>query len=190
MPFIRLNARRALGRPDLPSDLAEFYAEHEGAGLSNDWDCNVRTCRLDEVSRISWRDLHILGDENCPEGWERFAGFRIGLSSFFDEVVYVLAAPSCPAGAILTLGVDVAGPGGSGPTALECSLVLAPSFNEWRRHLEQTGGVEYGLAPGNLADLTEAQQRELRQYYKTLHPGVTWAQRFFNRRPFPRLPSS
>ena len=175
MPYIRLDAPRILSRPDLPPELTRFYAQHEGAGLSNEPYCIVRICRLDEVSPISGRDLHILGKENCPEGWERFAGFRIGLSSFFDEIVYVLAAPSCPTGAILTLGVDVAGPGGSGPAALESSLVLAPSFDAWRHHLQQTSGVEYGLAPGALADLPEAQQCELRQYYKSLNPGITWA---------------
>jgi hypothetical protein len=138
---------RAINRPELPADFASFYAENEGVGLESSPDRIVRLCRLDEVAHIGWRDLHIFGQEECP-GWELFEGFRIGVSSFFDEIAYVLRSPCCPAGAILTIGVDVAGPGGTGGALLEPSLVLAGSFTEWVRHLEMMGWVEYGLVPG------------------------------------------
>jgi hypothetical protein len=158
-------------RPDLPDDLSRFYAEHEGVGLESSLDRLVRLCRLDEVARIGWRDLHFFGAEEC-RGWEGFAALRIGMSSYLDEIVYVLDAPCCSAGAILTIGVDVAGPGGHGPATLEPSLVLATSFTEWLRHLESTGWVEYGLVPGGIAELSEHQA--VRRYYHALNPGISW----------------
>lgn len=33
MPFIRLAMPRTVNQPELPADLAEFYAWHEGVGL-------------------------------------------------------------------------------------------------------------------------------------------------------------
>jgi hypothetical protein len=158
--------------PDLPADLAEFYARHEGVGLESSPDRVVRFCRLAEVTRIGWRDLRDWGADNCPAGWEGFVAYRIGISSFFDEIVYVLNAPCCQPGAILTLGIDVGGPGGSGPAALEGSLVLAADFSEWLQHMERMGWEEYGLA--GLDQLSPQQQTELRRYYKQLNPHITW----------------
>jgi hypothetical protein len=157
----------------LPADLVAFYAENEGVGLESPPDRLVRLCRLDEIRRIGWSDLHILGADQCP-GWEHFAAYRIGMSSCFDEIVYVLDAPSCPAGSILALGVDLSGPGGSGPTALEPSVVLAPCFAEWLRHMEACGWVEYGLIAGELANLPAKQQRRQFQYYQALNPDIDW----------------
>ena len=172
-PFVRLKQPRFLIRPDLPADLVKFYEQNEGVGLESSPNRVVRICRLKEVTRIGWRNLHILGREECP-GWERFAGLRIGISSFFDEIVYVLDAPCCSLGAILSLGVDVAGPGGCGPAPLESSLVLAVTFPEWLRHLERMGWVEYGLVPGGILELPEPTQHELRRYYLSLNPGIAW----------------
>jgi hypothetical protein len=171
--FKRLAAPRAVNRPDLPLDLARFYAKHEGVGLESTPKRIVRLCRLNEVTRIGWRDLHILGAADCL-GWEDFAGYRIGISSFFDELVYVLHAPSCKSRAILALGVDTGGTGGSGPAALESTVVLAPNFPAWLRLLEQTGWVDYGLVPGSLTDLPKRQQQVLIRYYQALNPEMTW----------------
>ena len=175
-PFIRLTAQRVVDRPELPPDLARFYAKNEGVGLESSPKRVVRLCRLNEVALIGWPNLHILGadDEDDEQGWEEFTAFRIGVSSFFDEIVYVLDAPSCPRGAILTLGVDVAGPGGAGPAALEPSLVLAASFPEWLRHLERMGWVEYGLVPGCIGELPAQEQTKLRRYYRALNPQMAW----------------
>jgi hypothetical protein len=173
-PFEKLAAERAVEPLRLPSELANFYAKNEGVGLGSSLDRIVRLCRLDEVARIGWRDLHIFGANKHPLGWEGFAAYRIGVSPFFDEIVYVLDAPICPAGSILTFGVDIAGPGGRGPASLEPSLVLASSFAEWLSHLEQTGWVEYGLVPGGLAELSKAEQQKHRSYYHTLNPGISW----------------
>ena len=96
------------------------------------------------------------------------------MSSFFDEIVYVLDAPSCPAGSILTIGGDVAGPGGSGPEAFEPSLVLASSFGEWLSHMEECGWTEYGLVPADLHELPEIEKRKYHHYYQALNPGITW----------------
>jgi hypothetical protein len=170
-PFVSLTAPRMVEQFGLPSDLARFYAANEGVGLESSPDRSVRLCRLDEVARIAWRHVHIFGADELP-GWERFAAFRVGISPFFDEIVYVLNAPVCQAGSILTISVDVAGPGGYGSATLEPSLVLASSFTEWLKRLEACGWTEYGLGPGDLAKLPAAEERQQRRYYQTLNPGL------------------
>lgn len=167
-PFVRLVASRTVSRPELPPDLAEFYAWHEGVGLEGGPDRTVRLCRLDEVARIGWKDLLLVCD--VPEGWERLAAFRIGMGMFFEEIVYVLDAPSCPPGSILALGGVAPGPGGRGPYALESSLVLAASFRDWLTHLERCEWVEYAVA--GIGDLPERQQQELCRYYLALNPDM------------------
>jgi hypothetical protein len=91
-----------------------------------------------------------------------------------DEILFVVHAPCCSPGAILALGSDIAGPGGSEGNELEPSLVLATSFSLWLEHLEQMGWIEYGLVPGALAELPRSQEQALRLYYKTLNPQITW----------------
>ncbi|MFL5338668.1 MAG: hypothetical protein ACJ8F7_00755 [Gemmataceae bacterium] len=172
-PFIRLPAPRVVEQLGLPTDLAQFYSENEGVGRESDADRIVRLCRLNEVARIGWRDVHNVGPDDLP-GWEQFAAYRIGIGLYFDEVVYVLNAPVCPAGSILTIGVDVAGPGGSGSDTLEPSLVLASSFAEWLKRLEACGWIEYGLGPGDLAKLPAAEEQQHRRYYQALNPGISW----------------
>src|SRR5262245_22307286 len=103
-PFVQLGAIREVNRPELPSDLAEFYARHEGIGLESSPDRTVRLCRLDEVARIGWKDLQLVTANEVPEGWEGFAAFGIGMGRFFEEIVYVLNAPSCSPGSILEIG--------------------------------------------------------------------------------------
>lgn len=172
-PFVRLAPPRMVEQIGLPSDLARFYAENEGVGLESSPDRFVRLCRLDEVTRMAWRDVHVFGEDELP-GWERFAAYRIGISPFFDEIMYVLNAPVCPAGSILAIGVDVSGPGGSGSATLEPSLVLASSFEEWLKRLEACGWIEFGLGPGDLAKLPPAEERQHRRYYQALNPGIAW----------------
>ena len=107
-PFKRLPGRRAVPA-DWPADLAEFYALHEGVGLESTPECSVRLCRLDEVQGVTVTDMqHFCGDDPA---WANFTGYQIGISPFFDRVVYVLSAPVCQHGAILVFGYDIAGPG-------------------------------------------------------------------------------
>jgi len=134
--------------------------------LEGSSDRPVRLCKLDEVTRGGWKDLRLVGD--VPEGWERFAAFRVGRGMFFDEIVYVLDAPSCPRGSILAIGRDLAGPGGVGPFRLEGSLVLAESFAGWLAHLERWGWVEYAVACWD----APPDQQEIEQYYLALNPGL------------------
>src|SRR5262249_41379329 len=151
-PFTSLKrGRRTAGRP-IPPVLLEFYAKNEGVGLGSTPDRIVRLCRLAEVWRVKWCDLHIVGDEPC-EGWEDFRAFRVGRSQFGDEIVLVSSAPCCSSGAVLMLGVDVPGPGGIGPSPLEPSLVLARSFSEWLAHLRRYQWIEYGVIPGTVNEL-------------------------------------
>jgi hypothetical protein len=165
-PFIRLPMPRMVSRPELSSGLAEFYAWHEGVGLESSPDRPVRLCKLDEVTRVGWKDLLVVSD--VPEGWERFAAFRIGRGMFFDDIVYVLEAPSCPPGSILAIGRDLCGPGGDGPFRLESSLVLAATFPAWLAHLERWGWVEYAVAGWE----PPPEPQEIDQYYRALNPGL------------------
>jgi hypothetical protein len=174
MPYRRLESRRDVGSSDFPEDLRKFYAWHEGTGLDSDPERIVRLCKLAEVKTIRWADLHIFGKDKPDRGWEHFAGYRIGISSFHDEIIYVLQAPVCAAGSILALGPDVAGPGGKGPLAIEPSLVLAPNFAEWIKNLERAEGHEYGLTPGSIRELPKLQKDRLLHYYKGLNPGLRW----------------
>jgi hypothetical protein len=171
-PFVRLPAPRAVNRPELPPDLTEFYAEHEGIGLESSSDYPVRLCRLDEVDRIGWKDLlsFSASADDVPEGWRGLAGFLIGVGTFGEEILYVLDAPCCPAGSILALGGLAPGPGGTGPYTLEQSLVLAVSFRGWLAHLERCGWVEYAVT--GVRDLPEPQQEEVCQHYLALNPSM------------------
>src|SRR4051794_2947508 len=100
IPFVQLPAPRETNRPELPPDLAEFYAWHEGVGLEGSWHegvgpvsspgRTVRLGRLDEVALIGWKDLHLASADKVPEGWEEFAAFRIGMGRFFEEILYIL----------------------------------------------------------------------------------------------------
>ncbi len=160
-------------RSDLPPDLAGFYCQNEGVGRESSPERMVRLCLLEEVKLIQWHDLHVIGADPAP-GWEKFSAWRIGISSFFDEIVYVINAPSCASNAIMTLGIDVAGPGGDGPLANESTLVLGSSFSSWLEHLKAVNWMEYGLAPGSIDDLQLEEQIRLREYYHSLNPQATW----------------
>src|ERR671922_2388364 len=87
-PFVRLPAARGVNRPELPPDLAEFYAWHEGVGLESSPDLPVRLCKLDEVERVGWEGLGLVAE--VPEGWAGFHACRIGEGMFGDRIVYVL----------------------------------------------------------------------------------------------------
>jgi hypothetical protein len=165
-PFVHLAAPRAVKRSELPPDLAKFYAAHEGVGLESSPDRPVRLCRLEEVARVGWNDLGLVGD--APEGWAGLAAFRVGMGMFGDEIVYVLDAPSCPPGSILALGRDLAGPGGVGPFSLGSSLVLAASFPEWLAHLERWGWVGYAVAGWE----APTDRQAVKQYYLALNPDM------------------
>jgi hypothetical protein len=89
-PFIQLATPREVNRPELPPDLVEFYASHEGIGLESDPDRTVRLCRLDEVVRVRWKDFPWGKDEYleaCEDftafrkAWEDFAAVQIGMGS-------------------------------------------------------------------------------------------------------------
>ena len=172
-PYIGLLTPRTIHRSDLPPDLAEFYCHNEGVGLESPPERMVRLCLLEEVKLIQWHDLHVIGADPAP-GWEKFSAWRIGISSFFDEIVYVINAPSCASNAIMTLGIDVAGPGGDGPFANESTLVLGSSLSTWLEHLKTVNWMEYGLAPGAINEVPSEEQIRLRKYYRTLNPQATW----------------
>lgn len=44
--------------------------------------------KFSEVKPIAWKDLHIVGADMPPAGWESFSGYRLGVGSFFDEIIY------------------------------------------------------------------------------------------------------
>jgi hypothetical protein len=177
MPYRRLPSPRNVVERHLPDDLRKFFALNEGVGLESDPERTVRLCKLSEVKAIKWADLHILGKDEPDQGWNEFAGYRVGVSSFFDEIVYVIKAPACAPGTVLTLGPDVSGPGGTGPAAIEPSLVLASNFAEWMRNMERNGWREFGLTPGDIRGLPVSQKDQILRYYKGLNPGIKWEDR-------------
>lgn len=174
-PFVTLPSPRTIDRADLPDDLVRFYSQHEGVGLESKADRTIRLCMLSEVRQIGWRDVHVLGQEDF-EPWNSFHGIRIGVSMYFDEILYVLNAPCCGRGTILTIGPDISGPGGVGAEIdlLEPSLVLAESFDAWLQRLEECNWEEYGIRPGALTELPSSERRTNWQHYKRLNPDITW----------------
>lgn len=168
-PYYALATPRDVVEDSLPDDLAHFYTHHEGVGLESSPERLVRLCTLAEVERVGWSDLHVIGSEPL-EGWEDFSAYRIGVSAFFDEIVYVVDAPSCKRGAIFATGPDIMGPGGEGPLAYDGSMVLAPSLKEWLKRLERFGWMDFGLCPGEIDELPEEEQDEVRRYYQALNP--------------------
>jgi hypothetical protein len=172
-PFHPLIAHRLVGRPELPPDLSQFYSKHEGVGLESSPDRSVRLARLSEVTTFAWQDIPIFGAERLT-GWDHFKGWQIGIGTFLDRIFWVERAPCCDIGAILTIGPDVAGPGGKGSHPLEPSLVLASSFSAWIAHLERCNWLEYGLTPGEIEETSEFRRSELRTYYFNLNPGISW----------------
>jgi hypothetical protein len=173
-PFTVLKKSRRIDTDWMPQDLRDFYATREGVGRESTPDRLVRLCKLAEVTRIKWADLHIFGGDKPPRGWKDFSAIRLGISSFFDEIVWVLAAPSAPAGSIMTFGPDVAGPGGTGKETIEGSLVLSDDFDHWITRLARDGWTEYGLVPGSITEQPAERQKELRAHFKRLNPSITW----------------
>jgi hypothetical protein len=170
-PFFQLQSPREVNRPQLPQELVQFYSANEAVEFECD-EGSIDLVPLREVKRIGWSDLHVVA--NCPEGWEHFDAFRIGGGCHFEDIVYVINAPSCQPGAILALGGEIDwGTGGTGPFALGWSLVLGASLFEWLDHLEEEHWWEYVIGFG-IPGLTIEHQRRLRAYYLALNPSIEW----------------
>jgi hypothetical protein len=171
-PFDRLGTSRMVTIPGFPPDLARFYSEYEPIDLDVSEHYSIELNPLNEVEQITWDGLELLWDR--PDGWEKFAAFLIGYGCFGERIVSVIDAASCRQGSILALGGQINwGPGGTGPFALCGSLVLASSFSNWCRHLEEEGWWEYAVGFG-IPELTVDHQRKLRRYYLTLNPDIEW----------------
>jgi hypothetical protein len=136
--YFRLKSPREVDGPKLPADLVRFYAYHEGVGIESEPDRAIRLCRLSEVAKIGWKDLHILGeDEPTHEGWSAFDGFRVGYSDTLDEIVYVISAPGIRSGSVMALGESaMVGPPGDDADGPYGAIVLADSFGAWVQRLE------------------------------------------------------
>lgn len=145
--YYKLARPREVERREMPDALRRFYRNHEGIGLESPSSHVVRLARLDEVRRITWTDLHILGDEDPPhDGWKSFSAWRIGYSDMLDEIVYVVHAPGVSAGSVLAAGIGVMlGPPGDDEEGPEGAIVVAGSFEDWIKRVEQHGPVAHGL---------------------------------------------
>ena len=171
-PFTKLTTPRAVPQ-GLPPDLAAFYQRYEGCGMDDEAEGeprDLRLAKLDELKVLRPKDL---GAESVAE-WGTFKAIRIGAGAYGDSVCYVLRAPVAPAGAIMAFGMDVAGPGGAGPAALQGSLVLAANFNSWLARLREDGWQEYGLQPGTIPELPEERARSLKRLFRSLNPAIAW----------------
>jgi hypothetical protein len=174
MPFTVLKSARRVDADWMPQLLREFYATREGVGLSSTPDRIVRLCKLAELASMSWEDLHIFGERTPARGWKDFSAIRLGKSSFGDEIVWVLSAPSASAGSIMAFGPDVAGPGGTGQEAIEPSLVLAEDVHSWMSRLARDQWTEYGIVPGGIKELPAERQIELLAHFRRFNPRITW----------------
>lgn len=172
LPFYRLNQARTL-EGQLPEELAWFYRHHEGIGLESHPDHLIRICKLHEVQRIKWKDLHVIGGQEMP-GWENFTAYRIGVSSYFDEIVFVVDSPACPSGSILVTGVDIIGPGGQGPYIYSESLILARNMQEWIRSLQETNWNYIALHPGEYPQLPPSDRKDIGDHLRSLNPKLNW----------------
>jgi hypothetical protein len=177
-PYTRLSSRRLDVPQWLPPDLRAFYEAHEGVGREASADYPVRISKLAEVALVAMHDLHLFNDFPLLGGWDRFAGIRIGIGCFFEELIYVTQAPVCPPGSIMAFGVDVDGPGGVGSDDDAAgSLVLAATFGEWINRLRVDGWVEIGLVPGEIDGLSTGRATELRRRFAELNPRSGWGRR-------------
>jgi hypothetical protein len=170
--FFELVPRRVVNQPGWPADLSDFFASFEGCGLEREPTVGIRLCRLDEVLAVAYKDISVLSD--AAPNWGTFTSYRIGISPFFDDIVYVTSSPVCAPGSIMLLGPDVAGPGGEGLARHEATLVLARSLAQWIEQLKRWNGVEYGVCPGEVRKLPELQRNELQRYYRELNPHIEW----------------
>ncbi|GIW81422.1 MAG: hypothetical protein KatS3mg105_3229 [Gemmatales bacterium] len=172
-PYVKLAKSRKLKRNDLPADLAQFYSEYEGVyDESSEDDAgfnSVYFLKLHDVRHVRAKDILVLRDQ--PD-WKYFSGIQIAISRYGDSVVYVCLAPTCNSGAIMLLGPDVAGPGGWGPYKWDPTLVLAPSFGEWLKHLRRSKWCEYGVVPGSIQELPPEEGERLCAYFHKLNPAV------------------
>ena len=172
-PFVDLEVERDLSDLDLPGSLVEFFRKFEGVGEETDPErFHIRLCKLDESVEIGWEDLHVIGGDPPEGSWSDFRGFRIGISDSFDEIVYVLNCPCCKPGAILAVGIDIFGPGGTGPEVIEPTLVLAATFSEWLSELENSDWVEHCLITGSIHELPQSQRDHTLRRLSELNPNV------------------
>ena len=175
-PFRTRKVRRSLAGSELPEDLKAFYARHEGVGLDRPVRA-IRFCPLRDVQPVRWKDLHVVGwRDKCP--WRSFSAIRLGMSSLFDELLYILKCPASGPGAIMAFGADMTnGPGGTGDKLHPMSLVLAPSFSEWLARLERLDWNEPGIGCSSV-DYQGAEWKALKRYYGALNPHSTlWGKR-------------
>jgi hypothetical protein len=159
----------------MPEPLRHFYRTHEGIGLESPPDRAVRLARLDEVQHVTWKDLHIVGDDEPPhEGWKSFAAWRIGYSDMLDEIVFVVRAPGVPTGAVLAMGTGVmigpAGDDGEGPGG---AIVIARSFDDWITRVQRDGPLAHGLFVDQ--ELPNQVAKELRMELARLNPHSDYA---------------
>jgi hypothetical protein len=101
------------------------------------------------------------------------------LGRFFEEIVYVLDAPSCPSGAVLAVGTLLVGcEGGDGPFRPDGSLVLASTFLGWLDHLKRWGWEEPVIA--GMGERPKPEHQELCRYYLALN---SWLNCFLPEKP-------
>ena len=142
--YVRLALKRAAARSDLPEDLNQFYAAHEGMGLQPQPGCVLQLAKYDEVGVVGWEDLGV--PEGLPDPrWKDFRAIRIGHDNSWDTIYYVRWAPGASAGSILAFGDIADGPAGQDRGGTVGALVLAASFHDWINRMARHGPDASGL---------------------------------------------
>lgn len=169
-PFVPLDVPRVVDRPDyLPIDLVAFYSTHEPVDRGSDQ--TIELYPPDEVTRVGWKNI---SNADPPKGWGAFTGFQIGMGSYFTKILYVLTAPTCPAGSILAIGTYLVGWAreDGDPDAIDGAVVVAPSFPAWLAHLERWEWDEPVCV--GVGGYPRPEWEELRRYYLAFNPNMDW----------------
>lgn len=142
-PFVVL-AKPRLAPPGLPSDLAAWYARHEGVGLG-DTRHAVNLCKLAEVKPFDF-------------GEEGSRALLIAIVSG-TSIVYIQAAKTYRFGTILAMGEAE-------------RFVLDANHIGWLARLERDEWFEWGLARDRWKDLQRGKTEALKRHFARLNPGV------------------
>ena len=160
VPFKPLPKKR-LVPSTLPPEIAEFYASNEGycpvmpeyiVGLFPLENVEVGTGRI-----VPWLATIYEGDQENP--WLRAEVVLLGRSSFGDDIFYAISSPARLTGGIYLVGPDIGGPEVSDVQG-DNVLCVAGSFAAWLEHLRANDWIEYGVVPGEISELSCAEQTE------------------------------
>ncbi len=162
-PFTVLAKPRFVA-PGLPSDLAAFYARHEGVGRGASCEKNqVRLHTLAELTPAVGAEFWVEGDESEFPGWQEFRAIRVAYGNFGEAFLYVTGGGDFRFGSILAVGKNVV------PDVVR---VMALNHADWLARLRRDNWLELGIS--GLGDQPPMKVALLRRYFRLLNPRQEW----------------